>query len=36
MGLTKLDEEEKKEIAKKEDGVKINKQLLAVKSFKNI
>ena len=35
MGLTKLDEEEKKEIAKRRWS-KINKQLLAVKSFKNI
>ena len=35
MGLNKLDEEEKKEIAKRRWS-KINKQLLAVKSFKNI
>jgi len=35
MGLNKLDEEEKKEVAKKRWS-KINKQLLAVKSFKNI
>lgn len=35
MGLIKLDEEEKKEIAKRRWS-KINKQLLAVKSFKNI
>lgn len=35
MGLNKLDEEGKKEVAKKRWS-KINKQLLAVKSFKNI
>jgi hypothetical protein len=35
MGLNKLDEEGKKEIAKRRWS-KINKQLLAVKSFKNI
>lgn len=35
MGLNKLDEEEKKDVAKKRWS-KINKQLLAVKSFKNI
>tara|TARA_A100001011_G_C14297091_1_gene838956 strand:- start:1886 stop:2086 length:201 start_codon:yes stop_codon:yes gene_type:complete len=33
MGLNKLDEEGKKEVAKKRWS-KINKQLLAVKSFK--
>ena len=35
MGLNKLDEEGKKEVAKKRWS-KINKQLLAVKSFKKI